>query len=447
MKAKMKKVKITTIILAIILVTLVAFGGIYIKTQNRMENKVKDYDFGRELEGGRVIELQVANVNEETVKPNLTVENYKTVKKTIEERLNNLRVDDYTVSLNEENGTIRVELPENQDIDTYIYFLTASGEVKITEKDAGTELISDSMIKNTKFTYTANAEGAYQVFMDLYLTEEGQAKIEEVKSNYAIFEDEIKEIEAVQADDKKEEGEDANKEDANTEQAEPTKKIAKLSLAGSEYDIVSIDKNKIRIKIGSESVNNTNINNNINSAAQLALLINSGKYPLKYEIAKNQYIYSDITEMQILYFGIALALALLIAFITLIIIYKTNGILASISFIGFISILTLLIRYTNVNISIEGLGAIILVFIINIIINKVLLNNIKNGKNVNEAVNETYKDVFVKIIPIIIITLVFCFARLANLSSFGMIMFWGLLLMAVYNVVVTKTLLKLRESK
>ena len=47
MKAKMKKVKITTIILAIILVTLVAFGGIYIKTQNRMENKVKDYSFGR----------------------------------------------------------------------------------------------------------------------------------------------------------------------------------------------------------------------------------------------------------------------------------------------------------------------------------------------------------------------------------------------------------------
>ena len=39
---KMKKVKITTIILAIILVTLVAFGGVYIKTQNRMEDKVKE---------------------------------------------------------------------------------------------------------------------------------------------------------------------------------------------------------------------------------------------------------------------------------------------------------------------------------------------------------------------------------------------------------------------
>ena len=150
MKTEMKKLKITTIILAIILITMVAFGGVYIKTQNRMENKVKDYSFGRELEGGRVIELEVANKDKETVKPNLTVENYKIVKKTIENRLNDLGADDYTISLNEADGTIRVELPENEMIDTYIYFLNASGEVKIAEKDAGTELISDSMIeKNT----------------------------------------------------------------------------------------------------------------------------------------------------------------------------------------------------------------------------------------------------------------------------------------------------------
>ena len=46
-----------------------------------------------------------------------------------------------------------------------------------------------------------------------------------------------------------------------------------------------------------------------------------------------------------------------------------------------------------------------------------------------------------------IITLVFGFAKWSNLSSFGLIMFWGLVLIAVYNVIVTKTLLKLRENK
>ena len=42
----MKKVKIITIILAIILVSLISFVGIYMQTQNRMENKVKDYQLG-----------------------------------------------------------------------------------------------------------------------------------------------------------------------------------------------------------------------------------------------------------------------------------------------------------------------------------------------------------------------------------------------------------------
>ena len=131
MKTEMKKLKITTIILAIILITMVAFGGVYIKTQNRMENKVKDYSFGRELEGGRVIELEVANKDKETVKPNLTVENYKIVKKTIEKRLNNLGAQDYTISLNKEDGTIIVELSENDATDTSVYFLPADGKVQI----------------------------------------------------------------------------------------------------------------------------------------------------------------------------------------------------------------------------------------------------------------------------------------------------------------------------
>ena len=56
----MKKVKITTIILAIILVTIVSFGGVYIQTQNRMENKIKAYTYGRELKGERQLELKVS---------------------------------------------------------------------------------------------------------------------------------------------------------------------------------------------------------------------------------------------------------------------------------------------------------------------------------------------------------------------------------------------------
>ena len=84
----MKKVKITTIILAIILIVLVAFGGVYIKTQNRMEDKVKEYSLGRELKGERLIELKISDGSTEgktaPSEEEKNVENYETVKKTIE---------------------------------------------------------------------------------------------------------------------------------------------------------------------------------------------------------------------------------------------------------------------------------------------------------------------------------------------------------------------------
>ena len=39
-----------------------------------------------------------------------------------------------SIELYKENGTIRIELPEDDKTDTYAYYVTASGKVKITEK-------------------------------------------------------------------------------------------------------------------------------------------------------------------------------------------------------------------------------------------------------------------------------------------------------------------------
>lgn len=449
----MKKIKITTIILAIILVTLVTFGGVYIKTQNRMENKVKEYTLGRELEGARKVELKVKTTDEsKTNTENLTEENYQIVKNTIEKRLNNLGAEDYTISLNKEDGTIKVELAENEITDTYAYFLTANGKVQIKEKDANTELLSDSMVEKSIYTYTADSEAKYQVYLELQLTEEGQAKIEEIKNNYAILVNEVEEIEAAE-EAKKEKAEGENKTEGetttetSTENSEPTKKIAVLTIAGSEYDIEKIEKNKVTARVGTKTTNSSSINNNIALAAEMTMLINSGKYPVEYEINDNKFIYTDITEAQMLYLGVAVAIVILAMCVIFTIKYKTKGVLVSVSCIGFISILLLILRYTNVNISIEGIGAIILVLALNFKMNQIILSKTKTANIINEAIISTYKETFSKLIPVMIVTLVFCFAEWTNLTSFGLIMFWGLLLMAVYNIIVTKTLLKLKESK
>ena len=64
----MKKIKLLTIILAIVLVTMVAFLGVYVPVQNRMENQVKDYDYAMDLEGGRNIRLAVDNTVDTVIK-------------------------------------------------------------------------------------------------------------------------------------------------------------------------------------------------------------------------------------------------------------------------------------------------------------------------------------------------------------------------------------------
>ena len=458
----MKKVKIITIILAIVLVSLVAFGGVYIQTQNRMEDKVKEYSLGRELNGERVVEIKVTDGSKEgKTKPSdeeLTVENYETVKKTVENRLKDLGAQDYTISLDKENGTIRVELPENSNTDTYVYYLTASGKVEMKEKDTENVLLNDSMIKKAQYTYTSNADGAYQVYLELILTKDGQAKLDEVKNDYAVLATEVSEAESKNnttsdntttesSTDEDNTTTNTTTEGTETQKSEENKKIASLTIAGTSYDIEKYEKNKITVKIGSQTSNTTTVNNSIAKAAELSMLINAGKYPIDYEVDVNRYVESDIEQQQLIYFIAGVAVILVIIFIIATIKYKGKGLLASISFIGFIALTSLLLRYTNVIISIEGIGAILLTIIINLKLNQMILNKTKTMDVVSEATKASYKELFTSIIPIIIITIVFCFSGWTSLSSFGMIMFWGLVLIAVYNIVVTKTLLKLKESK
>ena len=295
--------------------------------------------------------------------------------------------------------------------------------------------------------------------LDIHGAKDGQAKIEEIQKDYAILKTDVDAAESAQkseeSTDNTENAEskentdntDNSNNEEKTENTEETKKIAKLSVAGNEYDIEKIEKNVIRAKIGSQTSNNTTVNNNVSKAAELAMLINSGKYPVDYKVQNNRFVYSDITHTQLIYAALVVAALIIIVFIIFIVKYKTKGLLVSISCVGFIALFFLLLRYTNVTISIEGIGAIILTMIIYLKLNQMILNKTKVMDVVNEAVKATYKNLFLKLVPVMIITVVFCFSGWTNLSSFGMIMFWGLALLALYNVIVTKTLLKLNENK
>lgn len=134
----MKKIKIGTILLAIVLVTMIAFFGVYVTVQNRMENQVKPNSYAMDLKGTRMIRLKVNTgtktvlkdaqgnevkeegteeltdeqiaekgytkeeipVNKEEEK---NVSNYRATQKVIEKRLAKVGLSNYIIKIEERN--------------------------------------------------------------------------------------------------------------------------------------------------------------------------------------------------------------------------------------------------------------------------------------------------------------------------------------------------------
>ena len=147
-----------------------------------------------------------------------------------------------------------------------------------------------------------------------------------------------------------------------------------------------------------------------------------------------------------------LIILIVLGLLILVIRYKTNGFLSSIGYVGLAAIFALIIRYTNVIVALEGIFAIAIILIINYIFQNKLLLKIKKLKDekedevVKKAMKDTFKDFFIKIIPICIMAITFSFIKWIPISSFGMIMFWGLLLIAVYNPIITFYLLRIKNK-
>ena len=89
--------------------------------------------------------------------------------------------------------------------------------------------------------------------------------------------------------------------------------------------------------------------------------------------------------------------------------------------------------------SIEGFVAMAMILILNYI----LVNNLlKKSYKI-----ETYKEFFLKIIPIIIIAISFSIINLETIRSFGTVAFWGLILIAIYNMLITSNLLRIKKGE
>lgn len=464
----MKKIQLVIKILAVALVVAIAFVGIYVQKQNRMENVVKDYTLGMDLEGARVVKLKVSDekkeitrdkdgkivkesdkkedgdytteekpVNSDDVK---TTDNYKKSKSIIEKRLKKLGINNYVIKLDEETGDIVLEIPEGDDTDHIVSNISETGKFQVVDsEDTEKVLMDNNDIKSASVLYNTTTSGTV-VYLNIEFNKQGKEKLANISEEYKKIE---KNDDSESKESSEENKESEDKESSEEKQKEITMKIDDNDMITTSFD-EKMENGSIQLSMGQASTDRTKISENIKSSSTIATILDTGNMPVTYETDENKYVATDITTDLLIKIAIVAGAIMCVGLVVLIIKHKKYGILAAIEFIGFIAIYSLLLRYTNVTITLEGIAAVGVIIVMNYIYNWRTLTKIKGleGEERKKAYTEEFIAFCIKAIPICLLSIVFCFVGWEPISSFGMTMFWGLTLEALYNITVAKNFLK-----
>ncbi len=491
---KEKKLKLITQILAILVICLVSFVGIYTQNTNKVENSIKNYNLGNDLVGYRELVLKVSDAvqvvnsdgdvvgntdnytdsniesysyskTENKVNPDecLNLDNYKRVKTIIENRLKTFGVTDYKFSLNNDNGTINLQIPETSSTDHTISNILQVAKFEIKDSEDNSKIyLTNNDLKKASAVYNTTTAGT-TVYLQLELTKNGADILKELsEGEYVTIEEDnttqnettndtidenAVEAEAELSTDGNTSNVDTSEETSNNEDKEKVQK--KISILIDDTPLIEtsfnepIENGLINLSMGEASQDVDTINDTLTSASTVATQLNTGRMPVTYTISGNTYIKTDISHEMILKTIIGIGIVTAICLVILIIKYKLKGLIASVAYIGFIALDLLLVRYTNVSISLEVIIAGIIILAINYML---IINILKTKKTTEEDREKENKKQLItwveNLMPIFIISIVFVFTNWDKVIEFGMFMFWGLLISVVYNYLLTKNMLE-----
>lgn len=490
-------------ILIIILLCLVSFGGIYKKDKGTFKNILPEYVLGMDLDSNTLLKLDVEKTEDEKASDNqeetansengqaeneqnndntekkeeqkenkYTKENYKKTKSIIEKRLKLSGIEQYTLRLDEETGSIVIEFPEKVNTGFIAYSLT-KGEVQFNVKDntettenkdnqqADNAVITQEQVdkenennsseenkeenKNVtgligdnksikKVTITPkNMEyvklgGAY-IEMKIEFTNDAIKKFKEIKNNYVIPKD----------------SEGVEKENTVTLSMDGMNiysRTESVFLEAATNGSILIDSN-----YAADAENLAELEKTFNGAKAV---LETEQLPLTYNANYQNKIHSNISNIGIIsVFGVILAVML----VYLLIKFKVNGLFAELGIVGFGALLLLVIRWTNVQISVPSIvsiaGMLILQFIYLINVLKDSSSKWFNNKTIEftkmlipafilgifAAVLPALKDV--GIIP----------GNTFDFASFGMVVFWGLIIFEIYNNIISRAIFTKAKNK
>lgn len=468
----MKKLKLVAKVIAIIIICLIGFVGVYLPWNKPLEmnNGIKDFTLSKDFTGYRELMFKVSDANkvldsenkvvgdtnsldDDSIESNsykksdekvnssekLNEENYERSKSIIEKRLKAFGVQDYNLSMDKQTGTIYIQIPEDDFTDRVVSNIIEMGSIELKDSnDDSRVFLTNENFKKAQVLYSSTTTGT-AVYLDLQFDKQGKDTLKDLSEN------EYKKIEEKEEENSEEEsGEEAddseNKEtEENSEEKEEQKEVT-LYISGSSVTTTSFEEplteGKIGLRIGQASTDAETIQENANSAKIVASTLNNGALPLKYNVEENKYIQSEIKINTIRNIMIVISIVVGILLIYMIIKYKVKGLLTVLSYLGFVSLYLIILRVFNVTITMEAICGGIIVLILNYLANMKLIKINEDSKKYYQ----TYLDIIMKLLPIFVITIFFVFTPVLALSSIGMVMFWGIALSLAYNVLVTKNL-------
>lgn len=441
-----------SVVVIILLLSLISFAGIYVKDKNAMKNVIPEYKLGTDLYGARNILVKVddstttkkydsngnlvenssdkdennENITEVEEKVNSdelrTAENYETVKNIIEARLKYMNVEDYLLRFDESTGNISLEVPENSNTDYIAQYTITKGEFKIVDNDTSEVLLSNADLKEAKVQYSTSTSGT-TVYLTIEFNKDAVEKLKNISNTYISSTD--------------------------AEGKTTTKKI-KMTLDDSTiistYFQEEISTGIIQLSMGT-STNTSEMQSNIQSASNMAVLLNTDPMPLTYTMETNRFVYSDITAETLKIVIVGLCIVALIMAICMVIKFKKNGLMGVIADIGFTAVLLLAIRYGNVEISLAGIFAIAIAVIVEYIVTGLILNEYSK-KYEKEILIKNIKHLMGRIaiclVPFVVMAVTFALISWEEIASIGMILFWAIIIMIIYNTLML--ILKIFES-
>ena len=466
MKAQ-KKLSIVLILLLIILISIISFVGIFYQDKNQMVNVIPAYSLGTDLSGYRKILLTVDEDDENNTEDILNYDNYVKSANVIKARLKSMGIEDYTVRCDESTGQIEITIPENDQTEYILSDITQKGSFEIRNTANNEVLMNNDDIRSVKVEVVPSSYsvGTSSIYMDINFNNAGSKKFKNITRDYqnvvsndttdnSVAENETTANETVENDSTNESVTNETTNETSNEVAEETADdedntteiglyIDGTSMMTTSFTEI-IDNGVMSLSLGSSSSDEqTKILKY--QAESLAAILENDAMPIQYSVTGNVYISSPIEQSTIkVLIGIGICIALLML-IVVIIKYRAKGVIVSVCMVGFIALYLLILRYTNVVITLEGIFSIGLVFVINYILNIMILNRLQN--NVEKTFTKALTKFVLSMIPMLILAVVCCFSSWMSLFSFGMILFWGLVTSVIYNLIITRTFFKCVNTK